>query len=135
MLLLFCFLSTLFNPELQVEFSNLSEAQGNLYVAVYDRDAAFLNVDKVRYQKIIPITQKGNIKVSMGNLPPGQYAISCFFDLNANGQLDTNWLGIPNEPYGFSNNARPKFRAPNWSEAAFDLQGSGRTIGVRLEKW
>ncbi len=135
MLLLFLFFPSFFEPELWVEFSNIREAKGRLYVAVYNRSDAFLKVDKVFSKKITPITQTGPMKLSLGNLPPGKYALSCFHDLNGNGQLDTNWAGIPNEPYGFSNNARPRFRAPKWAEAAFDLYQSGMTISVRLEKW
>ena len=91
--------------------------------------------DQIKAQKIVPVTQTGTMKVSLGNLPEGQYALSCFQDLNGNGKLDTNLVGIPTEPYGFSNNARPKFRAPNWGEAVFSLLGTGGTIQVRLEKW
>ena len=135
MLLLLWFFPVLFAPELQVEFSNIREAKGNLYIAVYDQEGAFLKTGQVRSKKIVPITQIGSMKISLGNLPPGKYALSCFHDLNGNGALDTNWMGIPNEPYGFSKNARPKFRAPKWGEAAFDLLESGGTIAVRLEKW
>lgn len=121
--------------ELRVEFSNIQEAKGQLFVAVYDQSGTFLKTDQVRTQKIVPITQTGTLTISLGELPPGKYALSCFHDLNGNGQLDTNWMGIPTEPYGFSNNARPKFRAPNWAEAAFDWSGKGASIGIRLEKW
>ncbi|MFN0215085.1 MAG: DUF2141 domain-containing protein [Saprospiraceae bacterium] len=135
MRLFICLFSSLFPPELQVEFSNLQEAKGSLYVAVYNREDAFLNVQQVYAKKIAPIGQTGTLKLSLANLPSGKYALSCFQDLNGNGQLDTNLLGIPTEPYGFSKNARPKLRAPKWAEAAFDLSGSGGTIKVRLEKW
>lgn len=135
MFLLFCLLFSPLEPELKVEFTNLRAAKGNLYVAVYDRADVFLNTKNVRIQKIVPISQIGSLKISLGNLPPGNYALSCFHDLNGNGQLDTNWMGIPTEPYGFSNNARPKFRAPKWAEAAFELNQFGRTISVRLEEW
>ncbi|MBC7777877.1 MAG: DUF2141 domain-containing protein [Phycisphaerae bacterium] len=135
MLLLFWILPSFFEPELQVEFRNLHEAKGSLYVAVYDGSDAFLKVEQVRRKKIVPIGQTDALKLSLGNLPPGKYALSCFQDLNGNGQLDTNWMGIPSEPYGFSNNSRPKFRAPKWTEAAFDLGQSGKTISVRLERW
>ena len=135
MLLLFLFFPSLFGPELQINFSNIREAKGSLYVAVYDRSDAFLKVDKVYSKKIVPIGQIGSMQLSLGTLPPGKYAISSFHDLNGNGKLDTNWAGIPNEPYGFSNNARPKFRAPKWAEAAFDLSGLGGAIAVRLEEW
>lgn len=135
MLLLLWFFPVFFEPELQVTFSNLREAKGNLYVAIYDQEGKFLKTNQMRSNKIMPITQKGSIKLSMGNFPPGKYAVSCFHDLNGNGKLDTNWAGIPSEPYGFSNNARPKFRAPKWAEAAFDLNGGGGMISVRLEEW
>ncbi|MFZ1693810.1 MAG: DUF2141 domain-containing protein, partial [Flavobacteriales bacterium] len=39
-------------------------------------------------------------------MPPGQHAVKVFHDVNSNGLLDTNKLGIPNEPYGFGNDAR-----------------------------
>lgn len=135
MLLLLCFFPIFFEPELTVDFSNIREVRGDLYVAIYNRSDAFLQVEQVYRKKIVPIAQKGTLKLSLGNLPPGQYAVSCFHDLNGNGKLDTNWMGIPNEPYGFSNNARPKFRAPKWAEAAFTVSGSGGTIGVKLEEW
>lgn len=135
MLLFLLFFPTFIEPELQVTFSNLRDAKGNLYVAVYDQESAFLKTDRLRCKKIVPVQQTGTLKINLGNLPPGRYALSCFHDLNGNGRLDTNWLGIPSEPYGFSNNARPQFRAPKWGEAAFDLNGAGGTISVKLEKW
>ena len=63
----------------------------------------------------------------------GYYAISCFQDLNNNGILDKNLLGIPTEPYAFSQNARPKFRAPSWEEAQFYY--NGQSIQLKLESW
>ena len=135
MILLIWFSAFLYGPEVQVEFNNLREAKGDLYVAVYDRSETFLSLDRVHAKKIVPIRQTGTVRVSFGGLSSGKYAISCFHDLNGNGKLDTNLFGIPTEPYGFSNNVRPKFRAPNWMEAAFDLYPSGRDISVRLERW
>ncbi len=135
MFLILMLLPVLAEPELQVEFTNLNAAKGNLYIALYDQADAFMQTDRVRSQKIVPVTQKGTLKISLGNFPPGKYALSCFHDLNGNGKLDTNWMGIPSEPYGFSNNARPQFRAPKWAEAAFDLYGAGGTISVKVEEW
>jgi len=135
MFLLLWFFPAFFEPELQVTFSNLKEAKGSLYVAVYDQEGKFLKTGQMLSNKIAPITQTGSMKLSLGNFPAGKYAVSCFQDLNGNGALDTNWAGIPTEPYGFSNNARPKFRAPHWAEAAFDLNSGGSTISIRLETW
>ena len=49
--------------------------------------------------------------------PPGLYAIAVYHDANANGKMDTNFLHIPKEGYGVSNDARPRLRPPRFAEA------------------
>ena len=46
---------------------------------------------------------KGSYQHSF-DIPPGTYAIKLHIDENENGELDTNFLGIPKEQYGTSNN-------------------------------
>lgn len=121
--------------ETSVEFNNIREAKGNLYIAVFDRKDTFWSPDQAGVKKIVPVSATGSMRVSLGVLPAGEYALSCFHDVNGNGKLDTNLLGIPSEPYGFSNNARPKFRAPYWSEAIFRLEGYARVLAIRLDTW
>ena len=38
------------------------------------------------------------------DIPPGTYAVKLHIDENENGKLDTNFIGIPKEQYGISNN-------------------------------
>ncbi len=40
------------------------------------------------------------------DIPPGRYALAVIHDENMNGKLDANWLGVPKEGYGFSNDAK-----------------------------
>ena len=60
---------------------------------------------------------KGSYQRSFGD-PPGTYAVKLHIDENENGELDTNFLGIPKEQFGFSNNAKalgiPKFEAASF---------------------
>ena len=57
------------------------------------------------------------------NLPEGIYAIALFVDTNKNLKIDKNFLGIPKEQFGFSNNAMGKLSAPSFSEAKFQVRG------------
>ena len=129
------FFSCLFGASFEVSFTNLQSAQGSLYVGVYRSEGDFLNENKVCFKKIIPVKSRGNLSLDLSELAPGTYAISCFHDVNGNGRLDKNWAGIPDEPYGFSNNARPKFRAPRWSEAKFEIKAGAAQMSIRLEEW
>ena len=56
------------------------------------------------------------------NLNPGKYAFKYFHDENKNKELDTNWIGIPNEGYGFSNNAEGTFGPPSFDEMVFEIK-------------
>ena len=56
-------------------------------------------------------------------LPAGQYAVGIFHDVNLNNKMDNNFLGLPKEQYGFSNNARALFGPPSYEDAAFELKG------------
>jgi uncharacterized protein (DUF2141 family) len=61
------------------------------------------------------------LEVLFPGLPPGKYAVSAYADANGNGRLDRNFLGMPSEQYGFSNNARGRFGPPAFAEAAVEL--------------
>lgn len=51
------------------------------------------------------------LDIALGALPGGDYALLVWHDANGNGELDTNFIGIPKEAVGASNNpaARPTF--------------------------
>ena len=59
--------------------------------------------------------------VTLTNLDPGRYAIILVHDENGNGKLDTNALGVPTEPYGFSNNVRGFLGPPAFKEAVMQV--------------
>jgi len=73
----------------------------------------------------------GELVHRFDDLPPGPYAVQVLHDENDNGKLDKNFLGIPSEDYGFSNNPRVMRRA-TFDEARFELPAQGREIVVQL---
>jgi len=56
-----------------------------------------------------------------------------FHDENGNGKNDRNFLGIPKEPYGFSNNARRKFGPPTWTEAKFAVSSPAVVVEIQVK--
>jgi uncharacterized protein (DUF2141 family) len=129
------FFLNLFSPALGISFTNIKEAKGSLYMGIFKSEADFLLEDKTCFKKTIPVTTTGTFDLDVSELAPGTYAVSCFHDLNGNGKMDMNFMGIPTEPYGFSNNVRPTLRPPKWGEAKFEMKEGGGRISIRLEKW
>ena len=66
------------------------------------------------------------------DLPPGVYAVSVRHDENLNGKLDTNFLGIPKEGYGASNNPSKKLREPTFDEGRIELKDAEQAIEIKL---
>ncbi|WP_169791609.1 DUF2141 domain-containing protein [Sandaracinus amylolyticus] len=50
---------------------------------------------------------------------PGRYAFAFAHDEDGDGRFDRDFLGIPQEGYGFSNNVRPSLSLPSFQSAAF----------------
>lgn len=111
-------------PRLIITANNLPGEM--LYLAVYDADAGGWESEPVyRLKQTLPEYQAFSMPL---DLPPGQYAIRLFVDLNDNEQLDINDQGRPVEPYATSGHQRP---GAGFEQALITLEDSGE-ISIRL---
>jgi uncharacterized protein (DUF2141 family) len=116
---------------LKVEITNVKAAQGKLLIGIYRPEEKF-GEGKPAITDIIEVKTKGS-KTATFELQPGKYALALYHDLNGNGELDKNFMGIPKEPYGFSKDFRPKFSAPSFDDCVFEVTGeSSQQISVKL---
>lgn len=120
------------NSKQTLLISNLQNKSGKLFIGWYDSPESFSGKDPI-FSKEVDIKNMSEISISFENIPDGRYGISLFLDENNNGKMDLNFLGIPKEKYGFSNNVYPATRAANFDEAAFEIQGKSKTIPIRLK--
>ncbi len=107
------------------------DAGGKLMVALCPSAEAY-GTDKGCLTKVLNASGAKSRAVFL-TVPPGLHAVKVFHDVNANGQLDTNKLGIPNEPYGFGNDARGTFGPPAFEEAAIVIEQVPMVTAVKLK--
>lgn len=100
---------------LTVHVERVPEARGCLLVGIYDQAEDAFDV-RTQYAGYKEAAQKG-MQSHTFRLPRGRYAVGVIHDKNDNGVLDRNFLGIPNEPYGFSGGAS----RPDFDKACFPL--------------
>ena len=113
---------------LTVDVQQASATPGALMIALYDQASPWL---KKPLRALRQVAGGGTTTVTLSDLPDGDYAISLFIDVNGNGRLDTNALGAPTEPYGFSNDASGSYGPPSFDQARIVVQGDTRTL-IRL---
>ena len=117
--------------DLTLNITNI-KSKGNLLVEIWTDSLAYNsdisssktksfkeNIDKNNFTKII-------------SLPKGKYLIQLYIDENLNDKMDSNFLGIPKEQYGFSSKEIIRFRKPKFEEASFDLK-KNLTIDITLQ--
>ncbi|WP_298765184.1 DUF2141 domain-containing protein [uncultured Polaribacter sp.] len=101
-----------------VNITGLASNKGKVLLALYNKQENFLN--KRFKGGMSKITDKKATYVFEG-VVKGEYAISFFHDENNNNKMDTNFVGIPKEDYGCSNNATGFVGPPKYKDAKFQL--------------
>lgn len=116
---------------LVVKINGLKNDQGTVKVALCNSPENYKD-DKSPYKAAIIEIQKNKAIAVFDNLPAGSYAIKAFHDENNNDDFDTNFLGIPKEDYGFSNNVKGLLGPPSWNKAKFILNNKDKVIEINF---
>ncbi|HZB90800.1 MAG TPA: DUF2141 domain-containing protein [Stellaceae bacterium] len=115
-----------------VTIDGLHSAKGNVFVALYSKPDEFPDGDysdqhiKVK-ASLTPIT------VVFDHLKPGLYAVGAYHDENANGRLDTNFIGYPVEGYALSNGIRAIISRPRFIDAAFSVPDGDKHVTLHIK--
>ena len=117
--------------DLALTVDGVQDGKGNVQGALYDSESTFMNVAQAQAKFRVPAAS-GQVQYVFHDLKPGKYALAVFHDANANGQLDKNSFGVPTEGYGFSNDAQGSGGPPKFGQAAFDYDGTNKSITVSL---
>lgn len=118
--------------QLKIEVNGIEEIKGNLRVGIFTTQRDFPDDEAARFNQDIPVKGKRQTVV-FPNLPKGHYAVAVYHDENKDQELSTNFLGMPTEDYGFSNNARATFSAPDYEDCTFYFDGMTKTVSINLE--
>ncbi|XOV93847.1 MAG: DUF2141 domain-containing protein [Bacteroidota bacterium] len=129
LIILFSFFMPQDDTQFELRISGIEEVKGTMMIAIYQPQQKFLG-DEAFLFKAIPVKQSESLSLNI-NLPAGKYAISIYQDLNDDRELNTNFLGIPREPYGFSI-SRGSFGPPSFDDASFEVP-SLNSIEIKIE--
>lgn len=120
------------SADLLVRVTGIQAPLGQIGCSLFAEAGGF-PMDSARAKQQWLPAQGDGVTCQFRGLAPGRYAVSVGHDLNGNRRVDTNLFGVPTEPWGVSNNARPALRAPRFEEAAFTIPGDGAELILRIE--
>jgi uncharacterized protein (DUF2141 family) len=119
---------------LMLTIRNLASSTAPVIVGIYKSKNRFLYKEsRLKEYKVIP---KGKtLSVCIRDVCYGEYAIAVYQDENSNGEFDKNFIGMPKERYAFSNNFRPKVKAPTYSDCKFNYDSTSSLVIMDLVKF
>ena len=99
---------------------------GKLFVALYKGEEGYESGNPVKYDAIP--AKEGTVSVIFNDVEQGEYAIQVFHDENNDGKMGKNFIGMPTEGYGFSNNAQPNYGPASYNDMKFTVEKAGTTV-------
>lgn len=109
------------NPQLAIEIQNIEVVEGYIRIGVFNSEDKFLKKNSTFKNYIIAV-ESNTETIVIDDLPKGEYAFILYHDINSDGKMNRKFIGIPKEPFGFSNNVRPKLAKPTFEECKFLLE-------------
>src|SRR5215471_9574360 len=114
-----------------LKVTGLRSEKGQVKIAVFNSSEKWLSEQPI-YSSTINVDSQ-TVTWRINDVLYGDYGVAVFHDENNNGKMDKNVLGIPLEPYGFSNNVRVTFGPPKWEEAKFTVKGSTVEVSIGVK--
>lgn len=119
--------------ELLVDVHSIRENTGTVRAFAFPAAAGFPSDGKHAVDRCSASVVNGKAQLKFTALQAGKtYAISLFHDANNDGRMNKNWMGIPAEGYGSSNDAKANFGPPSFEDAQFLFRQSGQRIRIQM---
>lgn len=122
------------NAGLKVIITHIDNTKGNVVLAIYNQDDNFPYNPFKKYTIDKESMIDGKLEYVIPDINPGEYAITLLDDKNKNYDMDTNFLGLPKEGFGFSNNVKPSLAgAPPFEACSFEFEDSLVNIKIQMQ--
>ena len=121
---------------IRLKVEGVLAGQGQVRIALEKNKKDFESGDfeKPDYLSRVVEAKGDNVSVTFPAVPYGTYAIKVFQDLNGDGKLKTGFMGAPEEPWGFSNDATGFMGPADFSDAKFELDAPELELTIHLKK-
>jgi uncharacterized protein (DUF2141 family) len=121
-------------PGIHVEILEIRNSIGAVACALFEGPEGF-PTGYLRFATNIMMVKVRATKATCDfeNIASGTYALAVIHDENRDGELQTNWMGVPKEGYGFSNDAKGSLGAPSFEAASFSYNGQSLKMTIALQ--
>lgn len=117
---------------LNVTVDSVANSSATLRVCLFTSPEGFPGDPQRAFHCASVVPVESSCTVVFEGVPFGWVAVSTYQDINGNGTLDKNFIGIPLEPLGVSGTAPVSAGKPRYEKAAFPFNLDGAEVRVEL---
>lgn len=118
---------------LTVEVDGFNNQEGLVCVSLFANSQGFPNNRENVVQRQCTEITSIPVTVTFTDLEAKSYAVAVIHDVNGDGTLNRNDLGIPREGYGFSRNPATRTGPPKFNDSAVLVAGPNTNVQVQLK--
>lgn len=116
---------------LTVTVTNIPGVKGNMLIGLYESAESFTE-KPLEISPKVAVTSTDDLTAKIEKVKPGTYAIAVIQDLNGNGKLDRNFVGMPKEPLAFSVIKEIPKGKPDFVACSFEVKEEDVTMTIPL---
>lgn len=120
------------SSQLVVQVDGIRNQQGQLCLSVFSSQQGFPNRTDVALRNQCIAVTTSQPSVTFDALPAGSYAVAVLHDSNSDNTINRNFLGIPQEGFGFSGNPVIRTGPPSFGESVVVVAGRRTDLQIRL---
>ncbi len=115
-----------------IEIEGLENRKGNINLTLFDSEEGFPEDIEKALRKVSHSLGTGPVVIEIRDLDPGTYGFAILHDEDGNHKMNKNMLGIPKEGFAFSNNFKPRFSGPDFSDVSFRIPPGETRIRIEI---
>lgn len=119
--------------QLSIQVDGLQNQEGQICMSLFNNRNGFPDQANTAVTSQCVEATAGQPMITFRDLVPGSYAVVVLHDMNSDNEMNQNFLGIPNEGFGFSGNPVIRFGPPEFDEALVVVAGPRTDIQVQLK--
>ncbi len=121
--------------DLVVEVTDLRNDDGVVRLSLFSSAEGFPGEHERALQRAVVPIRGGKASHTFTGVASGTFAVAFVHDEDNDEKHDRNFMGVPTEGYGCSNNATQRLGAPRFEDAKFDVGEADVTLALRPRYW
>ena len=120
--------------DLTIVLTGFENNNGLVWISLVNSEQGYVDEHKAYCGIRTKLTNR-RVEIVLKGIPYGEYGIRTYHDEDESGELSKNFLGIPKDAYGFSNNVRGLLGTPPYDKVSFQLNVPAVTVNITVKKY